>query len=420
MPRDNEIYIGYDLNDNYSQICYLKPGMDFPESLSSVTGGDNYLIPTVICKRNNSELWIYGEEAIKCSNSKEGVLVDKLLERSLKNEYITIEHKSYSAIDLLGLFIRKTFNLISAAGDIKNVKHLVIASGILDYEHVQVLRKIIAGIPLEHSLIDICDYKESFYEYMIRQNQELLVNDAVLFKYDNNNFKEYFLSKNKNTTPWIVDIKEQNFPELTYEFSDTSISDENKDTAFVKIIEKSFENRKISCVYLAGEVFEGDWMRASTRLLCKNRKVFLGQNLFVQGAAYMAMNKSSNKECNMIYLGEYKIKSNILVNIIINNEETPYPLIEIGTSWYNADTVFDVILNNDNKVDFIIRGIGKNNEKIESIFVGEFENRPQKITRLRISLNLYSQNLFDVVIQDLGFGEIFESVGIRYKKKIEI
>ena len=59
-----QIYIGYDLNDEYSQISYWMEGMNEPLSLSTITNQERFMIPTVVCKKKGIRQWFYGEEAV--------------------------------------------------------------------------------------------------------------------------------------------------------------------------------------------------------------------------------------------------------------------------------------------------------------------------------------------------------------------
>ena len=60
------LVIGLDLNDDYSQIsCYEKE--------------KSWTIPTVICRRKETENWLTGEDAYAAALLGDGVIVDKLL-----------------------------------------------------------------------------------------------------------------------------------------------------------------------------------------------------------------------------------------------------------------------------------------------------------------------------------------------------
>ena len=62
--------VGYDLGNSVSQISYSLLGEKEPETVSTVAGGENYNIPTVLAKRRNVNQWFYGKEALKAADRK--------------------------------------------------------------------------------------------------------------------------------------------------------------------------------------------------------------------------------------------------------------------------------------------------------------------------------------------------------------
>ena len=52
LRNTTKLVVGYDLGDTVSQISYSYPEKAEPETLSTVAGGENYNIPTILAKRN--------------------------------------------------------------------------------------------------------------------------------------------------------------------------------------------------------------------------------------------------------------------------------------------------------------------------------------------------------------------------------
>lgn len=61
------------------QISFWLPGADKPETLSQVMGEEEYMIPAVLCRRRDRDVWTYGREALKNAEAGEGVLVKNML-----------------------------------------------------------------------------------------------------------------------------------------------------------------------------------------------------------------------------------------------------------------------------------------------------------------------------------------------------
>ena len=96
-------FIGYDISDRYAQISFWLPGADKPETLSQVMGEEEYMIPAVLCRRRDRDVWTYGREALKNAEAGEGVLVKNMLSRALAGESVEVEGECFDAAVLLSL-----------------------------------------------------------------------------------------------------------------------------------------------------------------------------------------------------------------------------------------------------------------------------------------------------------------------------
>ena len=57
--------LGYDLGHRFAQISYCGMGETEPETVSAVTGTEQYNIPVALCKRSGVGQWYYGKVAVK-------------------------------------------------------------------------------------------------------------------------------------------------------------------------------------------------------------------------------------------------------------------------------------------------------------------------------------------------------------------
>lgn len=106
-------FIGYDISDRYAQISFWLPGADKPETLSQVMGEEEYMIPAVLCRRRDRDVWTYGREALKNAEAGEGVLVKNMLSRALAGESVEVEGECFDAAVLLSLFVKRSLSLLS-------------------------------------------------------------------------------------------------------------------------------------------------------------------------------------------------------------------------------------------------------------------------------------------------------------------
>ena len=89
--NSKKVVVGYDLGKNYAQISYCYMEETEPETVSAVTGTEQYNIPTVLCKRKGVGQWYYGKEALKFAREEEGILVEDLIALAERGEDVLVE-----------------------------------------------------------------------------------------------------------------------------------------------------------------------------------------------------------------------------------------------------------------------------------------------------------------------------------------
>ena len=96
--------LGYDLNEKNCQISFYDETKEEPETLE--TAADNYQIPLMLGYCN--ERWVYGVEAKKMAALQEGITVNNLFERAVRQEKVKFGSKKRDAVWLLAKFIKMT------------------------------------------------------------------------------------------------------------------------------------------------------------------------------------------------------------------------------------------------------------------------------------------------------------------------
>ena len=76
--------IGFDLNNRFAQISYVRIDGTEPETLSTITGEEEYNIPAVILKRKSNNQWVIGRAAEEAFTEKDGYLVEHPIEEALQ------------------------------------------------------------------------------------------------------------------------------------------------------------------------------------------------------------------------------------------------------------------------------------------------------------------------------------------------
>ncbi len=399
--KANPYYIGIDINNKYAMVSFLQLNMKEPETVSTIAGADVYQIPLVIARRKGIGQWYYGDEARKMSKSTEMVCIDQLLKRAVNSEKIVIEDDTFMAEDLLALFIKKVMALPAKMGNPSVCDKLVICIDRLTKENMRMFAGILPKIGLNSKQFMVIDRKESFYYFTLNQEKSLWIHDVCLFLCENNNMRFYDLGRDLRTTPQVVTIDE----------SQRIVMDEkaDKDIQFTKIINQVFEKRVISTVYLVGDEFGEGWMKQSVSVLCRGRRVFMGNNLFSKGACYAAKSRDFEDEWPFVYMGENEMKFNLSLKVKDKGELSFYNLISAGTNWFEAKGQCELIICGSYEVDFWKQLPKSREAKIETLELADMPVRPDRATRIRITATPVSDDKIDIEIKDLGFGEIFRS-----------
>ena len=191
------------------------------------------------------------------------------------------------------------------------------------------------------------------------------------------------------------------------------------DNRFLQIAGEVCGGKLIGSVFLIGDGFEQEWMKESLRFLCKNRRVFQGNNLFSKGACFGMQERLSASEVGKeyVFLGNEKLKANIGMKIMRQGEESYYAILDAGVNWYEAEHEMEFYISDGNEMNLQITPLIGKNGKLAQIVLEDF---PGPIARLKARFYLEAENLLVVEIEDLGFGEIRPAAGRSWKEKIEL
>lgn len=427
LKNTSKLAVGYDLGDSVSQISYSFLDKTEPETLSTVAGGENYNIPTMLAKRTNVNQWFYGKDALKAVQDGDGILVENLVSLARAGEPVTIDGNTFEPAAMLALFMKRTMSLFSMVAPIEKIDVFVVTVNELDRDMVEILNRAVAGIGLKTDKIYFQSHMESFYYYMISQPRELWTHQVILYDYVEKYLKTYRLECNKRTTPIVAFIDTgyyETMPreELPIDDAEREAAAERLDRKFLDIVEETGKGRVVSSAYLIGEGFYGDWAKQSLKELCRNKRVFQGNNLYSKGACFSGLEKINPSETGKAYvfLGNEKLKSNIGMKVLRQGEESYLALLDAGINWFEAVRECEFILESENTVAILITPLnGKQIREIVLHLDGLLE-RPEKTTRIHMKIYMNGEHKAAVELTDMGFGELFPAVGQMWTEEFEV
>lgn len=423
----DKIIIGYDLGNQFSQISYCTYEDDAPETLSVVAGGENYNIPTVLCKRKGVNQWFYGRDAIKHADMEDGTLVTDLVSLARAGEKVTVEEEEFDAVALLTLFMKRSLALLSMISGTDRIGAMMITCADLDGRMVEILNTVTAGLSLKTKNICFQGHVESFYYYTIHQPAELWNRQVLVCDYNQDAVQVYRMECNRHTTPVVAFVDEEAYPflhcdELPEEESLKESLFAQMDDRFLTILKEVCEGRSISSAYLIGEGFKEAWMNESLRYLCRGKRVFQGNNLYSKGACYGMREKLSASEIgkSYVFLGNEKLKANIGMKVVRQGENSYCALLDAGVNWFEAQCSLDFLLEEGNSFTLIITPLNGRDIKYAEVTLEGLPVRNEAASRLHMEIRMTAENCIRLEIEDLGFGELFAPGLQKWTESFEV
>ena len=386
IEEKRDLILGLQLCESYVQLTYYNNTMKEPATLSADGEKDSYLFPV------KPEEWAAATEREKPN-------------RELKE-----------------LFAR-CLDRVKTLGKMEDIRIMVTVP-----ELVSPLDERIPGtleeMGIERKYIFLQDYKSSFYYYTVNQKRELWSADVALLEYEEDTMNGYVLHVDKSTKPALVTVEKAASQKMDESVRDGRPEEEwnrERDRLFFELLKKVFERRNVTTSYLMGDYFDKSWAERSFQYLCYHRHAFQGKNLYTKGACYGAMERMGVITLpDLLFLGEDIIHENLGMNMRIRGKEMYYPIITAGVNWYEAHHVCEFIPDNETSITIITKPMTGGQEINHILRLTDFPRRPNRATRLRMTVYFVSAHRCKVEVEDLGFGGFFRPSGKKWKREITL
>ncbi|MBR5419607.1 MAG: hypothetical protein IK115_00510 [Lachnospiraceae bacterium] len=418
-------FIGIDLTDEFSQLSFSL-GEEDPRTPSLVQGKERLCIPTMLAKKYGESVWTYGEEAVEMVAANEAFPVDRLVERALDGATVEVEAVDYNPRDLLALYIRRCLSRMSPYTPLEKVAAIVISVEDPNEEMIAILNHVVKTLRLKPERVFFQSHAESAYHYIMHQSADVRAADTCVCDLRSTGLKLMIYSQNIQTKPHVVIMQERNYdnflPEDLAGAKDPELRKAAKDREFYQILYSHIEGRRLQAAFLLGDGFEGDWMKESLKYLCKGRRVFRGNNLFSKGACYGAREKlePSEEERGNIFLGQDKVKANIGMRVMREGREAYMAILDAGKNWYDTFRECELMLCEEERLEFIVTPLNGKDVKKVPMYLKGLPRRTRRTTRIRLRMEMMSENRVKVVVRDLGFGEIFPSSNSEWEMDFKV
>jgi len=407
--------IGYDLSYEYCQISISTSLDEEPETLYLMDEKEGTELPLILARRDDTSPWVTGLEALRMDTLSEGTVVKDLLRLSMDNARVKVENEEISAVSLLAEFIRLSLSRLLMVDLSEQVTCIVFSVPRIDEDVITMLKGLSSRIGVDKSRIFVQDYKESLYDYISRQSRELWNYDVVLMGYSGIGLYSYKLIKEplpKGRKKELVSVQEGPVMDIK--------PNNEGDRKLLIYAQTVFGKSLISSVFLIGKEFEGSWFPETTNFLCKNRRVFIGRNLYSKGSCYGGFRKIGLNHPDAVYLDNYKIASQISLRLRVRGKEQWVPVVFQGENWYEVNKELEVLVDQSSTLMLQVDTFGRNMPTQETISLEGLFEKQRRTLRLCIRVIFLSRDRCRIIIKDVDFGELRKATGYELVHTLQL
>lgn len=426
ITKKNKVVVGFDLGNAYSQISYCRADQSMPDTLSLVMGEEQYNIPTLLCRKvqEGTPVWLIGKDALKAVEAGQGVPVESLLRLVRDNTPAQIEEETFEAGYLLEIYFRKTLAILSAYVGTDAIGAIAVTLEEMNPVLMDAVRTAAGHVCAPGTEVCFLSHEDCFFQYIIHQPSEMWIHDVLLYDYGRDGIKSHMLQINRKTSPAACFMETAQFPQMRIPDAAGGLEIEKEafykklDAALLEILKKQCGERVITSIFLLGDYFSKEWCRDSLKYMCRNRRVFQGNNLFSKGACYGARERlyPSTLSTSYVYLSPDKLRANIGMECDRGQEAVYLPILNAGTSWYDAKKELDVMLVRNNTFALTITPVDGSRTRVAQISLEGLPVRGNKTNRIGLRFYMEDPGAVHIEIRDKGFGEIYPSTGKIWKE----
>lgn len=420
MENHRKLIVGYDLAEDYSQICCYSYKTFEPVTISVNEDESGGMIPTVLGINTETRAWYIGQQAKDLPVDNQGFVIDGLLEKVKNGASVEILGQRITGEELLEKYLRKTLSLLKHSFPNESITYLVITVDEMDERLSAAIYQALSLLGIDRDRAMVMNRGGAYLYYALSQEKALWMNDVGLFDFNAKGLFYYQISINRRTTPMIAAMEMKDFSE---QLSMSMVEDETFDFGYVfgRIAEQVLHKQIVTTLYFTGQGFEGVWARDAIKSLCTGRRVFLGQNLYSKGACYGAKELSGDTKLeNLILLNNDMLLHSISLKLYCDGAMKDMMISDIGTLWYEMKQSVEVLVEAKGELELSLRNIITRENRREVIELDQLPKREGPRTRLHLSFSMEQKSKLLIRVEDLGFGEIHQSTGLFWEYRIDI
>ena len=415
MNEVKNLLIGIELTQMSAQLCYFDRKLKDPVSVPMRVGTNLYRFAMALAKLPGKEEWRIGCEAEYFHKSGEGTALVNPCILAAEGKGEEIEGRLYSPEELLAAYIKEMLRFLGLPNPVASASGIGVVTETLTRAFSDVIKKALLLIGFRPGQCFIADFGESFYYYGYSQKTEYCARGLGLIRFYGDEVRFFDMIERRNTKPRTAELAIGPFATLPKE-------GEERDAAFSSMVEEWAKDKSLSSIYLTGEGFQTDWAGNSLKTLSRSSShVFEGDNLFAKGAVWMVYELLERHSfTGRLYLGASLLRATIGLYVTQGGKDLFLPLIEAGRSCFEAEVSFDILLEGQDGITFHVRKIGEREGARKVLHLPGLPERPDRTTRIRLTLSTPDELTCRVTAEDLGFGELFPASHNRYEMEIDL
>ena len=149
--------------------------------------------------------------------------------------------------------------------------------------------------------------------------------------------------------------------------------------------------------------------------------MFSGKNLYVKGAWYRAMDEANAaRGMEFLFMGKHKITHNIGMDVFRNGRKEYFGIISAGVNWFEAKGSCEFLLDKEESIELCIQTIDRSETRQIRVPLDGLPKRPNKTTRLRLSITFTGVRECRIDVKDCGFGEWFPASDFTWTERLKL
>lgn len=372
-------------------------------------------IPFALGRNLVNNTWFIGEDARVENIDNTDIVIDKLYYLLENDGNAKIGNKNYDAKELTEIFLN---TLMLKYQDIEYI------SIVVRNNNVKVLSKLesaLNNIVKDDNKFKVTTFSEAFISYIKSKPKDYYTNPIALINFTEKALTYYELIRYKSDNEleyWKVVTKEHLSLPLDLLSGDTG--KKLCDNLLCDFIKSSIKEDVYNNIILSGLGFnEASSYREFMTHVCSIARVDTDINFFAKAASLLANDfLTDNFDSNIILMSDARTTVSISIYAKIDNKDVKFEIIKPGMEWFSIfNYSFNVIVEDTRVIKFeylkVIEGVIK---EFTINIPDNYKLRNDKSNQFEISITFIQQNVMDVSIADVGFGEFYEASHERITK----